>query len=224
MTHKARLAAITQQTVLALLFVILIATLSTPVFANSIESQRKDYLAAQKALDTKQYKTFGKIANTLKDYPLYPYLRYEYLRKRLWKIKDAEMVTFLKRYNDLPVTKNLRKAWLKLLIKRGHWQTFLDNYTPQSDTKMQCYQLQARIKTNNNTFLLEDIRTTWLAGKSLPPQCDPAFALLYKSDLMTNELVWERLRLSMQNNQLSLVNYLSSRLDPEHKALAKKWV
>jgi peptidoglycan lytic transglycosylase len=224
MANKTRFAAITQQTVLTLLFVIFMATLSTPVFANSIESQRKDYLAAQKALDTKQYKTFGKIANTLKDYPLYPYLRYEYLRKRLWKIKDAEMVAFLKRYNDLPVTASLRKAWLKLLIKRGHWQTFLDNYTPQSDTKMQCYQLQARIKTNNNTFLLEDIRTTWLAGKSLPPQCDPAFALLYKSDLMTNELVWKRLRLSMQNNQLSLVNYLSSRLDPEHKTLAKKWV
>ena len=41
---------------------------------------------------------------------------------------------------------------------------------------------------------------------------------------MTDELVWERLRLSMQNNQLSLVNYLSTRLDPEHKALAKQWV
>ena len=224
MQINACLTPMNQQTVLMLLFVIFMATLSTPAFANSIESQRKDYLAAKKALDTKQYKTFGKIANTLKDYPLYPYLRYEYLRKHLWKLKDGEIVTFLNRYHDLPVTAGLRKSWLKLLVKRGHWQTFLDNYTPQSDIKMQCYQLQARIKTNNDTFLLEDIRTTWLAGKSLPPQCDPAFALLYKSDLMTSELVWERIQLSMQNNQLSLVNYLSSRLDPEHKALAKQWV
>ncbi len=223
-TNMACLSSIRQETVLMLLFVIFMVTLSAPAFAKSIESQRKDYLAAKKALDTKQYKTFGKIANTLKDYPLYPYLRYEYLRKHLWKVKDGEIITFLKRYNDLPVTAGLRKSWLKLLMKRGHWQTFLDNYTPQSDTTMQCYQLQARIKTNNDTFLLEDIRTTWLAGKSLPPQCDPAFALLYKSHFMTNELVWERLRLSMQNDQLSLVNYLSSLLDPEHKALAKQWV
>ena len=123
-----------------LLFVIFMVTLSAPAFAKSIESQRKDYLAAKKALDTKQYKTFGKIANTLKDYPLYPYLRYEYLRKHLWKVKDGEIITFLKRYHDLPVTAGLRKSWLKLLMKRGHWQTFLDNYTPQSDTTMQCYQ------------------------------------------------------------------------------------
>lgn len=224
MANRISMSTLMQQMMLGLLAVIILTILTTPVFAKSIESQRKDYLAAKKALDTKQYKTFGKIANTLKDYPLYPYLRYEYLRKHLWKVKDGEIITFLNRYPDVPVTSGLRKSWLKLLVKRGHWQTFLDNYTPQSDTTMQCYQLQARIKINNDTFLLEDIRSTWLAGKSLPPQCDPAFALLYKSNLMTNELVWERLRLSMQNNKLSLVNYLSTRLDPEHKALAKKWV
>jgi peptidoglycan lytic transglycosylase len=222
--NKAFRSAQKQQLILCLLCLFFLALITTPVFAQSIESQRKDYLAAKKALDTKQYKTFGKIANTLKNYPLYPYLRYEYLRKRLWKVKDAEMITFFKRYDDLPVTKSLRTSWLKLLVKRRHWDTFLDNYSPQSDITMQCYQLQARIKTNNDTFLLEDTRSIWLAGKSLPPQCDPAFDLLYKSDLMTNALVWERIRLAMQNNNLNLVSYLSKRLDPEHKALANKWV
>lgn len=212
-----------QRQALLLVLLFCLAILSTTVFAKSIESQRKDYLAAQKALATKQYKTFGKIANTLKDYPLYPYLRYEYLRKRLWKVKDEEMVDFLTRYKDLPVTETLRKSWLKLLIRRKHWQTFLDNYTPQTDLTLQCYQLQARMKTNNKTFLLEDIRSIWLTGKSLPPQCDAPFELLYKSDLMTNDLVWERIRLSMANNQLSLANYLARRLNPEYKKLARQW-
>lgn len=212
------------QWALSLLILTILVFASTTGFAKTIESQRKDYLAAKKALDTKQYKTFGKIANTLKDYPLYPYLRYEFLRKRLWKVKDAEVVDFLQRYDDLPVTAGLRKSWLKLLIKRGHWQTFLDNYAPQRDTKMQCYQLQARMKTNNKNFLLEDTRSIWLTGKSLPPQCDPAFDLLYKSDLMTNELVWERIRLSMANNEVSLATYLAKRLDAKHKKLANKWI
>jgi len=209
---------------LLFIFTVTLALATTPVFANSIETQRKDYLAAKKALDTKQYKTFGKIANTLKDYPLYPYLRYNYILKRLWKVDDTEVIDFLKRYSDLPVANYLRTSWLKLLIKRGHWQTFLDHYLPQSNIKMQCYQLQARMKTSNEVFFLEDTRSIWLTGKSLPPQCDPAFKLLYKSDLMTNDLVWERLRLSMQNNKLSLVNYLSNRLDLGYKILAKKWV
>jgi soluble lytic murein transglycosylase len=211
--------------VISFFILILISTLSaSPVYAKSIEQQRKDYLAAKKALDTKQYKTFGKIANTLKDYPLYPYLRYNYILKRLWKIDDAEVIDFLKRYSDLPVTNYLRKSWLKLLVKRGHWQTFMDYYLPQSDVKMQCYHLQARLKTNNEIFFLEDTRSIWLSGRSLPPQCDPAFERLYKSDLMSNELVWERARLSMQNNNTSLVNFLSKRLNPEYKALAIFWV
>ena len=203
-------------------FLLLVLTL--PVFAKSIEQQRKDYLAAKKALDTKQYKTFGQIANGLKDYPLYPYLRYEYLRTHLWKVKDEEMIHFFAKHDDLPMTENLRTAWLKLLVRRGHWQTFLDNYVPQSDITMQCYQLQARMKTHNENFLLEDIRSVWLAGKSLPPQCDPAFELLYKSNLMTNELVWERIRLAMQNNQVTLVSYLSKRLNPDYQKLAQSWI
>ena len=207
-----------------LLCCFLVFILAPPVFGKAIEEQRKDYLAAKKALETKQLKTFGKIANELKDYPLYPYLRYEYLRTRLWNVKDEDMINFFNHHSDLPMAESLRTAWLKLLVRRGHWQTFLDNYTPQSDTTMQCYQLQARMKTHNEKFLLEDIRTVWLAGKSLPAQCDPAFELLYKSDLMTNELVWERVRLSMQNHQPQLVNFLIKRLDPDYQKLARLWI
>ncbi len=223
-TFKISSRAAPRQKQVLLLLLLVFSLFVAPVSAKSIEEQRKDYLAAKKALDTKQYKTFGKIANTLKDYPLYPYLRYNYILKRLWKIDDAEVIDFLRRYSDLPVANYLRTSWLKLLVKRGHWQTFADHYLPQANIKMQCYHLQARMKMNNEIFFLEDTRSIWLTGKSLPPQCDAAFERLYKSDLMTNELVWERVRLSMQNNQLSLVSYLSKRLDPEYKKLAKKWI
>lgn len=219
----SRILSILQRKDWLVLLCLCFALTTSPVFAKSIESQRKDYLAAKKALNTKQFKTFGKIANTLKDYPLYPYLRYNYILKRLWKVEDAEVIDFLNRYSDLPVANYLRSSWLKLLYRRGHWQTFLDNYLPQADATMQCYQLQARIKTNNPVFLLEDTRSIWLTGKSLPSECDPAFERLYKSELMTNELVWERVRLSMQNNQLNLAKYLSNRLDPAHKRLVKQW-
>jgi len=205
-----------------LIFIFIFSTI--PCNANTLESQRKDYLSAKKAFELKQYKKFGKIANTLKEYPLYPYLRYNYLRKRVWKEKDSDIRNFLDRYNDLPVTNRLRNAWLKVLIRRGHWQTFLDNYTKHSNPVMQCYQLYARMKLNKKDFLLEDIRSIWLTGKSLPTQCDQPFELLYKSKLITNELVWERFRLSMQNNEVGLATYLSRRLNPEYKVLARKWI
>ena len=207
---------------ISLLFLFIFTTI--PTHANTIDLQRKDYLAAKKAFELKQYKKFGRIANTLKDYPLYPYLRYNYLRKRVWKEKNSDIIYFLDRYNDLPVTNKLRNSWLKVLIRRGHWQTFLDNYIKHSNPIMQCYQLYARMKLNKKEFLLEDIRSVWLSGKSLPSQCDQPFDLLYKSGLVNNELVWERFRLSMQNNEVNLATYLSRRLNPGSKVLARKWI
>ena len=112
----------------AILLACLLFGLASPASAKTIEEKRRDYQAAIKALNKKQFKTFGQLANGLKDYPLYSYLRYEYVRKNLWKLKDDEIIAFLKIHADLPMTESLRTSWLKLLYKRKHWQTFLDNY------------------------------------------------------------------------------------------------
>ena len=222
-THKYYLA-VKKQWWLSIPLLFLFIFITIPTHANTLELQRKDYLAAKKAFESKKYKTFGRIANTLKDYPLYPYLRYNYLKKRIWKEKNSDIIYFLNRYSDLPVTNRLRNSWLKVLIRRKHWQTFLDNYIKHSNPVMQCYQLYARMKLDKKEFLLEDIRSVWLTGKSLPSQCDQPFELLYKSNLVTNELVWKRFRLSMQNNEVGLATYLSRRLNPEYKVLARKWL
>jgi peptidoglycan lytic transglycosylase len=202
---------------------------SLPLHAASADDallleQRLKYVVAKKALSAGKLSVFKKTAASLKDYPLYPYLRYNYLKRRLWKVKSTEISSFLAHYNDLPMANDLRKSWLSLLAKRKHWQSYVDNYTPQQNKTLQCYQLLARIKTKNDAYLLEDIRTVWLAGESLPPQCDPAFALLYKSNLMTDELVWQRIRLSMLNNQPALASFLSRRLSKEELIWAKRWV
>ena len=186
--------------------------------------QRKQYKAAKKSLRAGHIKSFNKKTEALKDYPLYPYLRYDYLSRRLWKVKNAEIIDFLEEYGDVPVANDLRVAWLKMLVKRGHWLSYAENYTPQADKTLQCHQLQARIKTKKAAYLLEDIRSVWLVGESLPPQCDSAFALLYKSELMTDELIWQRIRLSMQNKQTGLATYLGRKLGVEKRQWLTRWL
>jgi peptidoglycan lytic transglycosylase len=208
---------------------LLILCWPTPFYAAQADDaklleQRKQYLSAKKSLRAGHLKTFKKKAEALKDYPLYGYLRYDYLSRRLWKVKNAEIIDFLKNYGDLPMANDLRKRWLTLLVKRARWQTYVDNYTPQKDKTLQCNQLLARIKTKNESYLLEDIRTVWLTGESLPPQCDPAFARLYKSELMTDELIWQRIRLSMAKGQTSLAAYLARRLGAEKQPWVKRWI
>ena len=189
-----------------------------------LELQRRQFVMAENALRANKLDTFKHLAGQLRDYPLYPYLVEQYLSSNLWKVKDSEIIAFLKRYNDLPTARDLRRVWLKYLARRGRWQTYIDNYTPQSDEVLQCYQLHARVQTHNLAYLLEDTRTLWLSGESLPPQCDSAFALLYKSDLMTNELVMKRVALAMKAGNTSLAKYLSRYLDRNEQHWVSLWI
>ena len=209
---------------LTLIIFILPLTISQQISAATLKEQRQQYLVAKKALEAGKIKTFTTLSEQLKTYPLYVYLRYNYLRPRLHKIDDAEIKAFIRSYPDFISIDTFKTSWLKLLIKQRKWQIFLDNYTPQKNLKLRCQQLQARINTNNDTYLLEDTRTLWLTGKSLPPQCDTAFARLYKSQLMTNELVWERVQLAMESGNTGLANYLSKRLNKDYKYWARQWV
>ena len=207
-----------------LLIFILIACFSNAVLSATIEEQRKQYQDAKKALRSGKIEQFLHLTEALKDYPLYPYLRYNYLQPRLHKLGPEEIGDFLNQFTDFPLADSLRTKWLKQLSRTHQWQTYLDNYTPQEDVSLQCNQLVARIKTNNKTLLLEDIRSVWLSGSSLPPDCDPAFKLLYQSDLMTNELVWQRIQLAMERSNTGLANYLTKYLDGYYKKWAATWI
>lgn len=208
----------------ALIIIFSQLTLNQFVTAATIEEQRQQYLDAQKALKAGKTKTFSELAEKLKSYPLYPYLRYNYIRPRLHKTDDAEIKDFITSYPDFISIGSLKTSWLSQLARQKKWHTFLENYSPQQSLELRCQQLQARINTGQTSYLLEDTRTLWLTGKSLPSQCDTAFDRLYKSELMTSDLVWERIRLAMAYGEIGLANYLSKRLDSNDKIWAKHWV
>ncbi len=197
---------------------------SFTVAAMPIEQQRKVYLEARQALTAGHIKQFKRLAGSIQDYPLYPYLLHDYMRPRLWKMADDDIIRFLKRYDDLPMAARVRRAWLRVLAKRGRWSAYLDNYTPQTDISLQCYQLQARIKTGREAYLLEDARTIWLVGVSQPPQCDAAFAKLYHSELMTDELIWQRITLAMDKGNIALAGFLSRKLPEQQQRWMQRWI
>lgn len=210
----------------ALKVVLIICLLSSghTLSAATLAEQREQFLDAKVILRAGKLTTFTKISKRITDYPLYPYLIYDYLRPRLSSAKDSEIISFLKRYADLPVANDLRRAWLKILARKGRWQVYLDNYVTQKDAVLQCYQLLARIRTGNETFLLEDARTMWLTGTSQPSQCDLVFDRLNKSDFMTDELVWQRIHLAMNNSEISLAKYLSRKLPATDQKWVSRWI
>jgi soluble lytic murein transglycosylase len=189
-----------------------------------MEQQRHQFMQARNALRAKQMDRFKSLTDQLRDYPLYPYLLQLYLSSNLWRAKDSELIDFLERYGDLPTANDLRRDWLRYLARHGRWQTFVDNYTSQNDETLRCYHLHARLQTQNHAYLLEDARSVWLSGKSLPPQCDTVFALLYKSDLFTEDLIWQRIRLAMAAGNTGLAKYLSGFLKGNDNQWARRWL
>ncbi len=205
----------------------LLATLAlaTPATAATIDEQRSQFQQARKAIKAGNTEKFLRLAAGLKDYPLYPYLRYEYVRRHLKSLPDSDVAAFLKQHPDFPMADKLRNKWLDILASRGRWQKYIDHYVQPNDNRLRCLYLVARMKAGQKTeSLLEDIRTMWLVGYSQHDACDPAFDRLEASSLMTNELIWERIRLAMENHKPGLVNYLSRKLEGPERNLANQWL
>jgi soluble lytic murein transglycosylase len=202
-------------------FTCLLALLSAAATAEDpLAGERAHFLDAVYALNQGRMEKFGQLAGQLKDYPLYPYLEYRSLRKRLNKADHKEVAAFIERYPGQPLGDLMRRAWLHVLARQGDWPAFLSMYSGKQPTRLQCYRLKAKIKTRNREGLVEDAMNLWMVGHSQDTACDAAFAYLNKKRAISQEHVWERIRLAMQEGQPSLAKYLAKRLP----AADRKWV
>lgn len=161
----------------------------------------------------------------LDGYVLLPYLEYEDLWRNLSRRSDQELLGFLDREGDTLLAHRLRTLWLRRLAQQGDWETFIDVYEPQDAESLRCHYLSARAKVQPDTAPLEDIAAMWLTGDSVDATCDPAFELLYRSPLMTDSLIWARIRLAIAADRPRLAAYLARKLEDEALAdLFSKWL
>jgi soluble lytic murein transglycosylase len=197
---------------------------SSSLYANTWLQQRWQFKDAYQALDKDDGKTFKRLSAQLKGYPIVHYLRYLDLEAHLKTEKAETLKAFLLQYQDSPFIAPLREAWLRELAKKRDWKTFMKVYTPQKDTVLQCYHLQAHLKTKGDLkSFLEEAKALWTVGKSQPKACDPVFKYLYDNEIITNLLRWKRIRLAMRNKQLGLARYLGRSLSKADKILLKRW-
>lgn len=192
--------------------------------SSTLMEQRSRFLEAEKALSLKQLSKFRALLPTLTNYPLYPYLRYQELKQRLHKVSPDEMSQFLREYESLSVSDLLRKKWLRLKARQGHWQQFLDFYTPQQNTRLQCNYLNALIRTGQAEAAYPEIEKLWLTGDFQPRICDRIFKHWKAAGQQSTELIWKRLELALKANHRPLARYLVNSLPNEDQKLAKLWI
>ncbi len=206
------------------LSIILSALAVWSVDNHTLEAKRIVYQQAQQALNRGEIQTFEKHIQTLSTYPLYPYLLFADLKRRLDTAKTSEIQDFLDTYNDSPLSVRLRKAWLHELAQAQRWQEFIEFYTGSADAEFVCYHLRARLNEGEVKGIKQEIKRLWLVGHSQPKACDPLFSWLEKRGELSPALIWKRIEHAMQKNNPKLARYLSKKLAPKDRRWARLWI
>ncbi len=183
---------------------------------------RELFLQAETALKNKKEKEYLQLADQLKEYPLYPYLQYQWLVKHL--DYEKQIKHFLELHKSSRYAYKLKSKWLHHLAKKKQWPLFLQYYSTTSSASLNCYRHIAQFHTDSKQAALEGAKKLWAVGHSQPRKCDPLFAQLKKSSLFTQDLLWQRFAAALQNNKTKLATYVKSLMPAEHHSTAQLWL
>ena len=206
-----------------LMFVFMLSVSGQAQASLSVDKQRSIFAKANKALKKGHYRTFSRLSKKLVEYPLYGYLQYDYIRKRISRVSDTRILDFMDTYEDSPISERMRFKWLKNLARKGKWDKFLANYQPGGGTKLKCYYGKALYKTNQIKKANQVAKKLWTVGKSQPHACDEVFDTWAKYGGMTDEQIWERVTLAMNKGRPNLATFVAKKLNKTDRNWVSRW-
>ena len=187
----------------------------------STRAERDSYVLALKYYKSKNFKKFEKVKNTIKNYPLYPYLEYKSLHRKR-HINDEKVIKFIKKYKHSYISE---KAYINLIYRlssRNKITKLISNYKDTDSVDLKCLYLRAKIKKKSLSNIDDEIIPIWLSAKSQPKSCDYVFRWFYKNKKLTDELVWQRIKISLDSNNYYLARYLIRFLSNKNKVYGNK--
>lgn len=186
---------------------------------------RELFLKAEKAAKSRNWTLYKKLKSKLIHYPLLPYLLYAEYEQRLDSLSFREFQEFMDNYADSPLSEQLRTRWLQAKAQRHDWRSFLKAYQPTEDLCLQCHYLQAALHLHKDpNVILKQISPLWLNGKVPTRNCEAVFSIWEKSGLMTRSLIWQRIKLLIQEGNESLARKTARYLKSSEKALVELWL
>jgi peptidoglycan lytic transglycosylase len=211
-------------TTLFFIFITLIQfTLATPAYASkSVEDLRADFLQAEKLILHNRDAEYLELADQLKNYPLYPYLHYQWLKKNLDQNRAIE--NFLLTYHDTRYAGLLKNKWIVQLGKDKNWKELVKHYRSTSSAEIQCYYNLAQYHSGHKKSALIAAKKIWVVGRSQPAACDPLFKALLSSRYFTREMIWQRFHAALANGNVALANYVKGLLGPKDEKIAALWI
>lgn len=187
-------------------------------------TQRIQFLAAWEAAKHGPAGLKEKLSQGLENYPLYPYVELAAMQQRLPQLKGSEVEEALTRWPDLPITKDLREAYLRQLAKSEQWKDFSELYRDTTNRELRCHSLIARIKLGQKLDFSEDIEPLWLSATSLPNACDNVMTWARAQKILSVDLIWKRINLATNAGNIALVSSLGQLLEGKDRQLSDQTV
>lgn len=192
------------------------------VLSNTLEQQRSDFLQAEQAVKLGNESAFLQFSTGLIDYPLYPYLQYQWLSNHL---SDTDKITaFLATYQDSRYASLLRTHWLDYLASQQRWNEFMQHYQASDNTALVCQFQWANYQTGNTAQALNEAKRLWAIGETLPSECDPLLSALLATPIMTPELLWQRFELALKKDNVSLATHIQHLMAKADQGVAEVWI
>ena len=195
---------------------------SNTVFSNTLEQQRQAFLLAEKLAAQGNQSAFLSVSATLTNYPLYPYLQYQWLKNNL--PETDKILGFLLTYKDSRYADLLRADWLTYLANNERWPEFIKHYQAGDNTALECQFYWANYKAGNQELALNAAKRLWTVGDRQPEECDALFAVLAISPVFTTDLIWQRFELALKKDNKSLASYVQRFLDKPDQTTAEFWL
>ena len=191
--------------------------------ALSLENQRLLFVEAERALIKGRYSTYKKIEHQLKDYPLYPYLRFIEIERHLSSSSSHKIQQFLSTYHDTPLANKLYSRWINSLARRGKANALVQYFRPTQNTRLLCHYANALYKTGQKKTAFSLMGELWQTGDSLPKSCDPILNKWTKAGYLTSPRLWARIHLVMNKGKRRLATYLGKSLPKEERFWLSLW-
>lgn len=157
----------------------------------------------------------------LKKYPLYPYLEYEILNRKLSSASDKQLLDFISKHENTLLADKLWRVWIKRLAKAKKWDDIKKNYTPIAATvETRCHYLEALIHTDEEKLALLRAEKLWMSATSRPKGCNPLFNELKKRNLLNKDKYWERIQLAVNKGKTKLARGLVKHLPADEQKIA----
>lgn len=142
---------------------------------------------------------------------LEPYVSYWLWSARVARssdaLSDADLQSFLQRFDGSVLAERLRSDWLKRLSREGRFSLFNEEYARvlQPDQDLQCHAIRAGNAVSD--ALLLALEAQWLTLSDTPESCYGPLQTLVDTQRKSSEDAWQRLRRLVEANRANAARH-----------------